>query len=64
MSLDEDSLDFNVNGEAVATYGVDGLWSKSVEAERQLTLNKEWAIRPGATIAGKGHNLNIQYIGG
>ena len=64
MKLDESSLDFNVNGEAVATYGVDGLWSKSVEAERQLTLNKEWAIRPGALISGEGHNLNIQYIGG
>lgn len=63
MQIDNDSLDFLLNGEKVAEYASDGLTTKSVTADTQIKLDSQWALRFGSSNT-DGSNLNIVWIGG
>lgn len=59
-----DSLEFLYNDQTVAKFTNEVLEVHNVSVENQIRFGSDWAIRPGSTIAGKGNNLNVVWIGG
>ena len=59
-----DSLEFLYNDQTVAKVTNEVLEVHNVSVENQIRFGSDWAIRPGSTIAGKGNNLNVVWIGG
>lgn len=58
------SLEFRYNGTTVAKFTNEFLEVRNISIENQMRFGRNWAIRPGEYIQGKGYNLNDVWIGG
>ena len=59
-----DALEFKYNDQTVAKFTNEVLEVKNISVQNQVRFGTNWAIRPGANVAGKGNNLNDVWIGG
>ena len=57
------ALEFRYNGVTVAKFTNEVLEVRNINIENQLKLHNRWAFRRGEYQAGKGHNLNVVWLG-
>lgn len=60
----ENGLEIRYGDEVVAKYTNEVLDVKNVSTQNQLAFWGQWAVRKGEYVTGKGHNLNLVWIGG